>query len=503
MADPVKKPLTWSKAYPAYAEKHDMYRVFQELLKELIIYKPDDPLLYIRDELPKIAGQLHAPRLFLLGPDPVTEGIGIDIASKCGAKYLTLSDIVETSPISIRGVLSQYVIEEEGFDEGLRKLLVATVMKRLARPDCQKNGYVLYGFPQNRLQATCGQQNGLLPRQVFILHPDPNFVPTKRNSASTVDNNPSKSKSMDQEAGRKSMASAMTQSSNLIAITRVPSKVILPEVDITKTKEISEVYDFEICKNIPYEKWSTTKKTDIETELLANLIAVKPCGSPWIPKILIIGPPISGKSTAAEEISARYGLANVDFISLVRGASLLDDDVSKAAKKYLHQLLPMNEDSVKQILKRRMMKEDCQLKGWVLHGFPDTSSQLRALESLQLIPNRIFLLSCPEEECLNRLNEKREEVFARRMPGLEDRGLPWIDEMNFEEFPYGKTTFRIRYEMFADNLPNIAAYFGKQLMYVDATQRWPTVMKFIEASLLRPPVVRYHQHDETNWNKSF
>ncbi|ODN03324.1 Zinc finger CCCH-type with G patch domain-containing protein [Orchesella cincta] len=500
MADPVKKPLTWSKAYPVYAEKHDMYRVFQELLKELIINKPDDPLLYIRDELPKIAGQLHAPRVFLLGPDPgiignsadefyihITEGIGLNIASKCGAKYLTLTDIVETAPISIRGVLAQYVTDEEGFDDGLRKLLVATVMKRLARPDCQKNGYVLYGFPQNRLQATCGQQNGLLPRQVFILHPDPEFVPVKRISNSNVE--------IPTRDPRKSSASVMTQSSNPIAVTRIPSRVTLPELDISKTKEISEVYDFEICKNIPHEKWSTVKKADIETELLVNLISVKPCGSPWIPKILIIGPPLSGKSTVAEEVSQRFGLANVDFISLVRGASRLGDDVAKAAKKYLHDLVPMNEEFVKQILKRRMMKEDCQLKGWVLHGFPDTSLQLRALEVLQLVPNRIFLLSCPEDECLNRLSEKRNEVLSRRMPGLEDRGLPWIDEMHFGSFPYGKTTFRIRYEMFEDNLKNISAHFGKQMMYVDGTQRLATVTKFVEASLLRPPVVRYPIQD--------
>lgn len=69
MADPVKKPLTWSKSYPKYAEKHEMYRVFQELLKELIIMKPPDPLAYIRDELPKIASQLNVPRVFLIGPN--------------------------------------------------------------------------------------------------------------------------------------------------------------------------------------------------------------------------------------------------------------------------------------------------------------------------------------------------------------------------------------------------------------------------------------------------
>jgi hypothetical protein len=43
---------------------------FQELLKEIAIWKPEDPLLYIRDELTRIGRSVYTPKVFMLGPEP-------------------------------------------------------------------------------------------------------------------------------------------------------------------------------------------------------------------------------------------------------------------------------------------------------------------------------------------------------------------------------------------------------------------------------------------------
>jgi len=39
MCDPVKRPLTWDKKYYVYAERHGLYDVIQNLMKELAIWR--------------------------------------------------------------------------------------------------------------------------------------------------------------------------------------------------------------------------------------------------------------------------------------------------------------------------------------------------------------------------------------------------------------------------------------------------------------------------------
>lgn len=64
--------------------------------------------------------------------------------------YLTLADIIETSPDHIREVLMEYIKDDESkYDEGIRKLLVSAIQSRTAKPDCHENGYVIYGIVED------------------------------------------------------------------------------------------------------------------------------------------------------------------------------------------------------------------------------------------------------------------------------------------------------------------------------------------------------------------
>jgi hypothetical protein len=90
MADPLARPMKWSKNFQIYVEKHNLYDVFQvslnnnellenrvftfalltqELLKEMIIAKPEDPLTFIREEVTRVAKGICNPRAFIVGPE--------------------------------------------------------------------------------------------------------------------------------------------------------------------------------------------------------------------------------------------------------------------------------------------------------------------------------------------------------------------------------------------------------------------------------------------------
>ena len=72
MADPVLRPLRWPKEYHVFAEQNGMFDVMMEIFRELLMWKPSDPLCYIRDEIPRIAKSIYSPRVFILGPYPGT-----------------------------------------------------------------------------------------------------------------------------------------------------------------------------------------------------------------------------------------------------------------------------------------------------------------------------------------------------------------------------------------------------------------------------------------------
>ncbi len=68
-----------------------------------------------------------------------------EIAKHCGAKFLSLEDIILDTAEGIREHLAIFIDGSDTEDEALRKLLVATIARRLSMEDCVNTGYVLFG----------------------------------------------------------------------------------------------------------------------------------------------------------------------------------------------------------------------------------------------------------------------------------------------------------------------------------------------------------------------
>ena len=101
---------------------------------------------------------------------------------------------------------------------------------------------------------------------------------------------------------------------------------------------------------IPYDRWVTTKQSDLEAEFLGQIIARKPSGAPWIPKIVVLGPPGAGKSVISDHLAEKFNLVKVDWKEIVRGYSKWNDAVAQECKSYLQDLAPLSEDATRIIL---------------------------------------------------------------------------------------------------------------------------------------------------------
>jgi adenylate kinase len=122
-------------------------------------------------------------------------------------------------------------------------------------------------------------------------------------------------------------------------------------------------------------------------------------------KLVIFGPPGSGKGTYASRLQTRLGIDVIATGDLLREVMKENTPLGRKVKGFIEkgQLVP--DDVVMQVLKQRMSKSSSK-KGFVLDGFPRTIEQAKALEQLVKIDG-IILLTVPDWIIIERLSSRR------------------------------------------------------------------------------------------------
>ena len=125
------------------------------------------------------------------------------------------------------------------------------------------------------------------------------------------------------------------------------------------------------------------------------------------PKIVMLGPTGSGRSTQAERTASSFGLVNVSPQLLVEEESRKNPAVRIQVKEALEAGEDLPEEIVLRLVRERITKSDCRINGWVLDGFPQTETQVNMLKSIKIVPSLVCLFEQTEEESINRLSARR------------------------------------------------------------------------------------------------
>ncbi len=124
-------------------------------------------------------------------------------------------------------------------------------------------------------------------------------------------------------------------------------------------------------------------------------------------RIVLLGPPGSGKGTQAGVIAQKLGLAHVASGDLFREAARRGDKLGKQVKSYMEKgLLVPDKITIKMILER-ISAPDCK-KGCMLDGFPRTLEQAKALDKAlggngEAI-DRVIYINVATDELVRRLS---------------------------------------------------------------------------------------------------
>src|SRR6195952_4698645 len=133
-------------------------------------------------------------------------------------------------------------------------------------------------------------------------------------------------------------------------------------------------------------------------------------------RLILLGPPGSGKGTQAQRLVQRYGIVQLSTGEMLRAAVAAQTPVGLRAKDIMASGGLVPDDIVIGIISDRLDKPD-MTNGFILDGFPRTVPQAQALDDL-LKKKRIKLdavieLRVNESALLQRVETRVAEMRAR------------------------------------------------------------------------------------------
>ncbi|MBD3171040.1 adenylate kinase [Candidatus Bathyarchaeota archaeon] len=127
-------------------------------------------------------------------------------------------------------------------------------------------------------------------------------------------------------------------------------------------------------------------------------------------KMVIMGPPGSGKGTRAHIISDIYDIPVITTGDMLREAIKDETEYGKVAKEYVEQGDLVPDRVVNGIVRDRMSQPDIK-EGFILDGFPRSKSQADALDEilddLGMELTHVLYVKVPDEVIINRLSKRR------------------------------------------------------------------------------------------------
>jgi len=206
-------------------------------------------------------------------------------------------------------------------------------------------------------------------------------------------------------------------------------------------------------------------------------------------KIIILGPPGSGKGTQSKELSRRLEIAHVSTGDILREEVKANTPLGQRAKAYLDSGTLVPDALVIEMLGQRLFGQSAANRGFILDGFPRTLKQAEALdELLAKIPARIdlvFYLDATESVIIQRLSGRRicsqcaAIYHIKNMPPKKEGICDKCAGALYQRSDDKPETIKNRLRVYLEQTAALIDYYKKEnvLFYIDANKEAEIVIQ--------------------------
>jgi len=123
-------------------------------------------------------------------------------------------------------------------------------------------------------------------------------------------------------------------------------------------------------------------------------------------RLILLGPPGSGKGTQAQYIMERYEIPQISTGDMLRKTVAEKSPLGLQLKTIMDSGHLVSDDIIIKLVQERIKKPDCS-RGFLLDGFPRTIKQAQALTASGLKIDKIIELEISDDEIVRRLSGRR------------------------------------------------------------------------------------------------
>lgn len=152
-------------------------------------------------------------------------------------------------------------------------------------------------------------------------------------------------------------------------------------------------------------------------------------------RVLLFGPPGSGKGTQAAVLSQRFSVPAISTGEMLRQAVTGGTELGHKVEKIMGTGALVDDTTMADVVNERLARPDAA-RGFVLDGYPRTLAQAQTLEGIlrrraETLDAAVFL-EVPEEELVRRMNKRQRaddsaDVIRERLRVYREKTAPLVD----------------------------------------------------------------------------
>ncbi|DAZ99118.1 TPA: hypothetical protein N0F65_008423 [Lagenidium giganteum] len=354
-------------------------------------------------------------------------------------------------------------------------LILTMILDRLNAEDCRKRGWVLDGFPRTPVQA----------RSMIIEHIIPDLVVTL---------DLSEGEALKRVAGRR--LDPVTNKMYDIASHPPPPGAILERLvqrPADREEQIRQrMSNYHDSREAVLEAFLKTAKIinidavkakdGIAKRIRRELYLTKKIRMPLKlkrpPRLVIFGPPASGKGTQCEWLVRMYHVVHLSTGDMLRSAIREKSELGLQAKKFMDagELVP--DELVIDLILDRLKQRDCAERGWLLDGFPRTQAQAAAMIAKGILPDALLVLEVLDDEVVRRIAGRVLDPVSNKTFHLQTNPPPRdIAPRCIVRKDDNAETMRVRLKAYHENCDAVLATFATvcEIVRVDGLQPIETI----------------------------